>query len=83
MAHNTLGLPPQILHRLLFQIPLGGLHIPKTIVYAKLGGGGGGGGANKVHYGQLENRELFYYHMKKRLLVCSGNLFISMKEGSC
>ena len=33
---------------------LGGLHIPKsftTIVYAKLGG------ANRVHYGELENRE--------------------------
>ena len=33
-----------------------------TIVYTKFGcvcvGGGGGGGANRVNYGQLENREL-------------------------
>ena len=44
MAHNTLGLPPKFCRDYCFQIPLGGLHTPKTIVYAKLGGGG----ANKV-----------------------------------
>ena len=68
--------PHPILHKLLFWEYAVLPREFETIVYAK------SGEANQVYYGPLENRELFYYRMKKRLLVCSGNLFISMKEGS-
>ena len=52
IAHNTLCLPPKFsINYFFFQILLGGLHIPKTKSLRNLG-------ANKVHYGQLENRKL-------------------------
>ena len=55
IPHNTLYLPPQILHKPLFLNAPGNIAFSqehfKTISYAKFGG------ANRVYYGELENSQ--------------------------
>ena len=47
-----------------------------TIVYAKFGGGGGGG-ANRVYYGELENREGWYTNSPRETREFDCFLFVS------
>ena len=51
IAHNALCLPLQILHKLLFSNYLGKTVYSQNNSLCKIWG------ANKVYYGQLENRE--------------------------
>jgi len=55
IARNALCLPPKFCINHRCEILLGGLHIPKSIPQQQFMQNPGGG--NRVHYGELENKE--------------------------
>ena len=59
---------------------LGGLHIPKSIHNSSLCKTWG---ANKVHYGELENRELSYRFRSMLMQTGTGLFQGNNKNGNC
>ena len=68
IAHNAFCLPPKFCINYCFQIILGRLYIPKTIVYAKFGG------HTKCIMGnwKIENREFSCSKMTEKIMVRTG-----------
>ncbi len=75
IAHNTLCLRPKFCINYCFQILLGGLHISKTIVYAKFGG------QTKCIMGNWKIENIFAYKHELRGSLTSREYLSTAPKG--